>query len=877
MGGTVKLLVTNITEQIALPNMERTGGRITSALDWSIKPSERSNYEEIFSALGPEDHKLSGNKVKPVMMNSKLPLETLGKIWDLSDIDQDGFLDKDEFVLAMHLVYKAVENVPVPPTLPPDLIPISKRRKSPYGAIQPLVLPDLLPGLDGQDSSSRSSTPTVDVALKNATNKPTTPWIVNAAEKTRYDEIFRSLDQDRDGFVLGGDVKGVFLQSGLPQILLAHVWNLCDINCSGKLNSEQFALAMHMIYQKLQGGDIPTELTPDMVPPSLRSQPDDSMSPSIGTPLSTGSKELNTLMLEVSELQKTKQQLEVDVAQKDSQIKSQQTELKTLENEISSLTLASRELESEKMEIVKQLDILTSQRTSVESSLIELKEKLEEENNQVEEMKSQLQEQEKSLEDQELALNEKRHELNELRQEETSLQKQITDGQNRLDSLFKTVKMTQSEIDQTKKTIEHLRQQQLKMNEVIAEFHIEGSFNVMNNGCVQVAPISITEVDGQQLMAEEDPFGKLETSFHVDDPFKALKDSSRKEDVSKAEDSKDQATASFQKPPDLSNKVEDIFKQEDFFSEFTEPVKKNEDSFDSGFNGFSSDPFGNEDPFKEDPFKDSGIIESTPSDPFGGDPFQEEFTGRKDSNKADPFECFPNDAGTTDITDLFDPFGLSNTSSSVTAEDKFHEECDPFGTDPFSAFSGPESPIPALPPRKSKAPPPRPVAPKHGVNAAVTSTAQENIHNEFDDNLFDLTVTSQSGDLKGDVSDPFDSLFSVDEKPSVGTIKSVVDPFDPFGIGCDPFSNSTDAQEEFANFADFDKVVGVAVKQKFVETPSTTSPSQPSKPNLDTLTEEEQLAWVTQESLRLEEARQRAEAQEQAELELALALSRKET
>lgn len=32
-------------------------------------------------------------------MNSKLNVEVLGKIWDLSDIDKDGFLDRDEFCL----------------------------------------------------------------------------------------------------------------------------------------------------------------------------------------------------------------------------------------------------------------------------------------------------------------------------------------------------------------------------------------------------------------------------------------------------------------------------------------------------------------------------------------------------------------------------------------------------------------------------------------------------------------------------------------------------------------------------------------------------------------------------------------------------------
>jgi Cytoskeletal-regulatory complex EF hand len=33
------------------------------------------------------------------MMNSKLPLPTLGKIWDLADADKDGMLDKHEFTV----------------------------------------------------------------------------------------------------------------------------------------------------------------------------------------------------------------------------------------------------------------------------------------------------------------------------------------------------------------------------------------------------------------------------------------------------------------------------------------------------------------------------------------------------------------------------------------------------------------------------------------------------------------------------------------------------------------------------------------------------------------------------------------------------------
>ena len=43
-------------------------------------------------------------------MNSKLPLDTLGRIWDLSDIDKDGFLDRDEFTIVSTVSIKG--NVP---------------------------------------------------------------------------------------------------------------------------------------------------------------------------------------------------------------------------------------------------------------------------------------------------------------------------------------------------------------------------------------------------------------------------------------------------------------------------------------------------------------------------------------------------------------------------------------------------------------------------------------------------------------------------------------------------------------------------------------------------------------------------------------------
>lgn len=43
--------------------------------------------------------------MQAVLLKSKLDYETLGKVWNLSDIDQDGYLDVDEFAVAMHLCH----------------------------------------------------------------------------------------------------------------------------------------------------------------------------------------------------------------------------------------------------------------------------------------------------------------------------------------------------------------------------------------------------------------------------------------------------------------------------------------------------------------------------------------------------------------------------------------------------------------------------------------------------------------------------------------------------------------------------------------------------------------------------------------------------
>lgn len=67
--------------------------------NWSIRPVDRLKYEELFESMDPDHGLLPGAKVRGVLMESKLQLDVLSKIWDLADQDRDGSLDKHEFIV----------------------------------------------------------------------------------------------------------------------------------------------------------------------------------------------------------------------------------------------------------------------------------------------------------------------------------------------------------------------------------------------------------------------------------------------------------------------------------------------------------------------------------------------------------------------------------------------------------------------------------------------------------------------------------------------------------------------------------------------------------------------------------------------------------
>ncbi|KAI0526461.1 hypothetical protein F5B22DRAFT_641605 [Xylaria bambusicola] len=96
------------------------------------------------------------------------------------------------------------------------------------------------------------------------------PWAITKDEKTRYDQLFRAWDGLGKGFIGGDQAIEIMGQSGLDKADLERIWTLSDNGNKGRLDLDEFAVAMHLIYRKLNGYPIPNTLPPELVPPSTR-------------------------------------------------------------------------------------------------------------------------------------------------------------------------------------------------------------------------------------------------------------------------------------------------------------------------------------------------------------------------------------------------------------------------------------------------------------------------------------------------------------------------------------------------------------------------------------------------------------------------------
>uniref|UniRef100_A0A9J8DBN9 Epidermal growth factor receptor pathway substrate 15-like 1a n=1 Tax=Cyprinus carpio carpio TaxID=630221 RepID=A0A9J8DBN9_CYPCA len=645
-------------------------------------------FDGIFESLAPVNGLLSGEKVKPVLINSKLPVDVLGKVWDLSDIDKDGHLDKDEFAVAMHLVYRALEKEPVPSVLPSSLIPPSKRKKS-SGSLSSMM--PVLPGSPPPPKDSLRSTPSHGSmnSLNSAgslspkhtikSSQHSVNWVVPVADRGRYDDIFLKTDTDLDGFLSGQEVKEIFMQSGLSQNLLAHIWALADTRQMGKLTREQFSLAMHLIQLKVSKGmDPPQALTPDMIPPSERSTPGPDSSSSVGSGEFSGIKELDDISQEIAHLQREKYTLEQDIRETEEAIRNKTTEVQEMQNDLDRETSTLQELEAQKQDAQDRLEEMDQQKAKLEDMLNDVRQKCQEESQMISSLQSQIHSQESDLQSQEAELGRAKADLNHLQQEEAQLEQSLQAGRIQLETIIKSLKATQDEINQARSKLSQIQDSQHEISKSIEQY--SSTLNGTHGGSMtNLADMSegFPEKENGAFGAVEDPF-KVKTTVFNSAPQEMHTDPFQSEDPFKTDPFKGRSCTFFCDPfqndpfSKQTSTVADPFGGDPFIE--TDPFRTSSEDF-------FKKPLSKPDPFSNaDPFSKSATLPSKSHNFSSNDPFSSTSPKPKGQGKSTPV----NVPGSTDSTKTSDPF----QPFSADPADPFQSKKgvgDPFsGKDPFA-------------------------------------------------------------------------------------------------------------------------------------------------------------------------------------------------
>ncbi|KAG4304237.1 hypothetical protein PORY_002418 [Pneumocystis oryctolagi] len=241
---------------------------------WRISDSENMGFltqKQFNIALRLIAHAQEGRQPNPNLINSS-------QIWNLVDIQRKGALNISEFAVAMHLIHLFINGSlkVLPPILLPEIFNMTIE-KTYHGFPQKTVSNNLNPensiSMDSENLSNsfsqkhhkRQNTHYYPNVFSQFDTDVSDDWNIKSAEKSRYIDLFKSINKTNDNYVTGDEAVSLFLSSKLPKETLAHIWDLADIDKSGKLNKEEFIIAMHLIRQKLANINLPVSLPQDLV------------------------------------------------------------------------------------------------------------------------------------------------------------------------------------------------------------------------------------------------------------------------------------------------------------------------------------------------------------------------------------------------------------------------------------------------------------------------------------------------------------------------------------------------------------------------------------------------------------------------------------
>ncbi|KAF4666127.1 hypothetical protein FOL46_003270 [Perkinsus olseni] len=274
-----------------------------------LSPQESSYYATIWQLAGPDmgDY-ISGPKAASVLQLSGLSRNTLHQIWAIADRQQQGKLDQNEFNMVCRLIAHMqsgassvdpsllnlepaslpifdglfnnmlsssttiakdqqdatpFDNQPSATNVPPSLGTTEMRPKD--AAKLAMSMKDL--GMDPLDFVPRTSHLNED-SNKEESDGPATggksktqdKWALTDEDKQKYSSLFLASDPKRSGYISGKVGRSIFEKSKLSKQTLSLLWELADQDKDGKLNLNEFMVAMQLISKCKKGYAVPATL-----------------------------------------------------------------------------------------------------------------------------------------------------------------------------------------------------------------------------------------------------------------------------------------------------------------------------------------------------------------------------------------------------------------------------------------------------------------------------------------------------------------------------------------------------------------------------------------------------------------------------------------
>merc|ERR1719367_18049 len=126
--------IPGVQPSVVMPPMSSAPAPASAAstpppIEWAIPQQKRVQYMAQFQANDKaKTGFLAAVQARTILLQTGLAQQTLASVWNISDIDKDGKLSVEEFILAMHLCDMGQKGEPLPDPLPIQLVPPSLRR-----------------------------------------------------------------------------------------------------------------------------------------------------------------------------------------------------------------------------------------------------------------------------------------------------------------------------------------------------------------------------------------------------------------------------------------------------------------------------------------------------------------------------------------------------------------------------------------------------------------------------------------------------------------------------------------------------------------------------------------------------------------------------